>query len=319
MVEWSDALLKRNEDYVSVDMGGQSFPFFEVGLDIVNRSETGPLSFRVFTDQHSYEYETVFTGDGVIYRALQHDLQINFGKKRSLRLSAFFQNEPPIFYFDSGGFLIYNRYCELNLSNRQPFDPDRIEAWDWSGTDIVVESQTQQKLQTSIQYRLIQTVLSPSWDVAYDFILDDDAANEAADVVGIKVEAEEILIHLFHCKFSSKPTPGARVEDFYEVCGQAQRSARWRHDTEKLLHNLLLRNAKRLTSSGVTRFEKGTNDVLVSIKNRCRLLKPRLSIFIVQPGLSKSKVTANLLELLATTEMHVRDTSHAELRVIASR
>ena len=102
------------------------------------------------------------------------------------------------------------------------------------------------------------------------------------------------------------------------MCGQAQRSDRWRHDTEKLLQNLLLRNAKRLTAGGVTRFEKGTKEVLVSIKNRCRFLKPRLSIFIVQPGLSKSKVTANLSELLATTEMHVRDTSHAELRVIAS-
>ena len=318
MVEWSDALLKRNESYVSLDIDGKSVPFLDVGLEVVNQTDTGPLTFRVFTDQKSYEYEAVFTGDKVDYRPLQTDLTINFGKKRSLRLSDFFQDEPPVFYFDTGGFLIYNRYCELNLSNRQPYDAARIEAWDWTGIDIKTESQTEQKIQSSIQYRLIQTLLSPSWQPAYDFILDDDSANEAADVVGIAVNGDEILIHLFHCKFSSEPEAGSRVKDLYEVCGQAQRSARWRHDVEKLLDNLLRRNAARVLSGGTSRFEKGTKEMLVSLKNRSRLLKPRLSIFIVQPGLSKAQAKTNQLELLATTELHVRDTSLAELRVIAS-
>jgi superfamily II DNA or RNA helicase len=317
-VEWSDALLRRNETYVTIDIAGRSVPFFDVGLDVGSHSETGPLTFRVFTEHNSYEYEAVFHGDKVDYRPRQTDLQINLGKKRSLLLSDFFQSEPPVFYFDSGGFLIYNRYCELTLANRQPYDAARIEAWDWTGIDIQVESQTEQKIETSIQYRLIQTLLSPAWQPAYDFILDDDSANEAADVVGIAVSGDEILIHLFHCKFSSEPEPGSRVKDLYEVCGQAQRSARWRHDVEKLLGNLLRRNAARIIAGGVSRFEKGTKEMLISLKNRSRLLKPRLSIFVVQPGLAKSQAKANQLELLATTELHVRDTSLAELRVIAS-
>jgi hypothetical protein len=318
MVEWSDALLRRNETYVSIDIDDRAVAFFDIGLEVVNQSETGPLTFRVFTEEKSYQYEAVFTGGKIDYRPLQQDLKINFGRKRSLRLSEFFQSEPPVFYFDNGGFLIYNRYCELNLSNRQPYDAARIEAWDWTGTDIQVESQTEQKVQNSIQYRLIQELLSPAWQPQYDFILDDDSANEAADVVGIAVTGDDLLIHLFHCKFSSEPEPGSRVKDLYELCGQAQRSARWRHDVEKLLANLLRRNATRVVVGGPTRFEKGTKEVLVSLKNRCRLLKPKLSIFIVQPGLSKARAKANQLELLATTELHVKDTSLAELRVIAS-
>lgn len=319
MVEWSDALLQRNESYVSVNIDGQFVPFLEIGLEIGNRTASGPLTFRVFTETHSYEYEAAFVADGVLYRALQEDLEIHFGKKRSIRLSEFFQKEPPIFYFDNGGFLIYNRYCELNLSNRQPYSAERIAVWDWSGTDIQTESQTQQKIERSIQYRVIQTLLSPLWDVRYDFLLDDDSANEAADIAGIAVVGDDILIDLFHCKFSCEPQPGSRLEDLYEVCGQAQRSARWRHDVPKLLDHLLRRDSLRVAAGGITRFEKGTKELLVSLKNRSHLLKPRLRIFIVQPGLSKSQAKLNQLELLGTSELHVKETSSAELRIIASR
>jgi len=43
MVEWWEELLRRNEDYVSIDIGGASVPFFEVGLEVPNPFETGPL------------------------------------------------------------------------------------------------------------------------------------------------------------------------------------------------------------------------------------------------------------------------------------
>lgn len=267
MVEWSDALLQRNESYVCLDIEGQLVPFLEIGLEVANLSVSDPLLFRIFTENHSYEYEAKFAGDGIVYRPLQKDLQIHFGKKRNFRLSEFFQKEPPVFYFDGGGFLIYNRYCELNLSNRQPYSADRIEVWDWTGTDIQIESQTQQKIKQSIQYKVIQTLLSASWEVSYEYVIDDDSANEAADIVGITLTRDEILIDFFHCKFSSEKQPGSRVEDLYEVCGQAQRSARWRHDIQKLLENLLRRDSIRVASGGTTRFEKGTKELLVSLKN----------------------------------------------------
>lgn len=319
MVEWSDALLQRSESYISLDIDGVRVPFLEIGLEVSNVSQDGPLTFRIFTDTRKYEYEVAFLADGVVYRALQEDLQIHFGKKRSIRLSEFFQKEPPVFYFDNGGFLIYNRYCELNLSNRQPYSADRIVAWDWTGTDIQTESQTQQKIKCSIQYRVIQTLLSTSWDVEYDFLLDDDSANEAADVVGIALVGDELLIDFVHCKFSCESQPGSRLKDLYEVCGQAQRSARWRHDVPKLLENLLRRDSLRVASGGVSRFEKGTKELLVSLKNRSHLLKPKIRIFIVQPGLSKSQAKPSQLELLGTSELHAKEISSADLRVIASQ
>jgi hypothetical protein len=63
---------------------------------------------------------------------------------------------------------------------------------------------------------------------SFDVLLDDDRANQAADLVGLEVVGGELHITLVHCKFSSESTPGARVADLYELCGQAMRSAKWR-------------------------------------------------------------------------------------------
>jgi hypothetical protein len=85
------------------------------------------------------------------------------------------------------------------------------------------------------------------------------------------------------------------------------------------LHHLLLRDNNRTRAGGTTHFEKGTTALLVNLKNRCRFVRPKMSIFIVQPGLSVAQVKTNQLDLLANTELYLRETSHAELRVIARR
>ena len=117
---WSrGGLLRRSEDYVTISFGDQAISFLDVGLDVVNRLETGNLSFRVFTENESRRYEVIFVGEKIDYRPLDGDLTINFGRRRSLPLSVYFQDEPPVLYFDNGGFLMYNRYAELNLAENR--------------------------------------------------------------------------------------------------------------------------------------------------------------------------------------------------------
>ena len=318
MVDWWETLLRRTEDYVTIAFGEQAVPFLNVGIEITNFGRTGNLAFRVYSDADEARYEVIFSGNDVTYRPLDTDLSISFGRRRTLPLSVYLQDEPPVFYFHDGGFLMHNRYAGPRRADRQAFDPARIEAWDWQGTDIKVESQRRERRTNSIQYCVIQRLLNGPWDIPYDFIIDDDAANEAADIVALKTDAEELHIHLFHCKFSSEQQTGARVEDFYEVCGQAQRSARWKHSVDQLLNRLVQRDARRVGAGGRTNFERGTKEELAALRNHARLLKPRLTVFIVQPGLSTAVVSANVRELLATTETYLKDTSHAALRVIAS-
>ncbi|MGY5060017.1 hypothetical protein ACWDFR_39135 [Streptomyces sp. 900105755] len=47
-----------------------------------------------------------------------------------------------------------------------------------------------------------------------------------ADLAGITADDKDITIALVHCKYSHEPTPGHRVIDLYEVCGQAARHAK---------------------------------------------------------------------------------------------
>ena len=59
------------------------------------------------------------------------------------------------------------------------------------------------------------------------FIIDDDNSGESADIVSIEETAETITIYLWHCKFAGGETAGERVDDLYEVCGQAEKSVKW--------------------------------------------------------------------------------------------
>jgi hypothetical protein len=77
----------------------------------------------------------------------------------------------------------------------------------------------------SIQRKVIDTLLK---DQSYCLIFDDDGAGEAADVVAVREishgERRRLDVEFYHCKFSMASTSGARVDDLYAVCGQAQKS-----------------------------------------------------------------------------------------------
>lgn len=48
------------------------------------------------------------------------------------------------------------------------------------------------------------------------------------------------------------------------------------------------------------------------------LLRPELHVVIAQPGLSKARASAPILQLLASTELYLRETASAAFRVLCS-
>lgn len=153
----------------------------------------------------------------------------------------------------------------------------------------------------------------------YDLLVDDDGSNEIADIVGLRVTSGgDLLIHLIHCKYSQEPTPGARIEDLYAVCGQAQKSILWRGNVERMLTMLTNRDAARNQRTGVSGIEVGDGKLLRKLRRRAHLLAPSLSVWIVQPGMSKAAATANQLQLIPVTELYLKETYAAPFGVIAS-
>src|SRR4051794_32317851 len=88
-----------------------------------------------------------------------------------------------------------------------------------------VESQGAERRADSVQAFMSAHLQSAH---AFDVLLDDDRAGEAADLVGITVVGAELHVTLVHCKYSARETAGARLGDLHELCGQAVRGAKWR-------------------------------------------------------------------------------------------
>ena len=148
-------------------------------------------------------------------------------------------------------------------------------------------------------------------------MIDDDGAGEMADVVSLRVDGNDLVIRLDHCKFSSQDAPGARIDDLYVVCGQAEKSCRWRRDVDAFLRHLMRRERNR-QKAGRPGLLHGTQTQLYAIADQAPLLRPRITIAIAQPGLSKAAVSGAQLELLACGEVYLSETANATFEVLCS-
>ena len=157
-------------------------------------------------------------------------------------------------------------------------------------------------------------------------ILDDDGSGEAADVVGVKLAGDvaapsSIDVEFYHCKFSLEATPGTRIKDLYEVCGQAQKSIGWMSTPEKktdLFTHLMRRDSMRQAAGGPSRIEEGTADLLRIIRDMSLVCPVTLKVFIVQPGVSKANATRDQLLLMSVTENYLFETYQLPFGVITS-
>jgi superfamily II DNA or RNA helicase len=317
LFEWHHEFFERGEDVVKLECAGHSSLLLNTELVVAEYNETGPLKFSVNCDGWSAPYEAVLSDGGVEYRPTGKFAVTMTVGRRSALLSEMFRTYPPTIRFVDGSFLEYNQYFVPRTGDRQPFNPARIDAWDWTGINPRRESQTHLKYTDSIQYRVIQTILRPEHDPSYDIVFDDDDKGEVADIVAMAVAGDRLLVHLFHCKYA-KTTGRTQVKDLYEVCGQVQKSVSWRGDVDRLFEHLRDREAGRLAKGRATRFERGDLSRLMELRRRAYQLLPQFRMFIVQPGVSKSHVTEPQQDLLATTELYLQETYRVPLSIIAS-
>jgi superfamily II DNA or RNA helicase len=232
----------------------------------------------------------------------------------TIGFAEFFQEHPPVLICFDGSEIIGPRLLSVPQAIPFEYDPARIMAFNWPGVDIKVESKwkNQTKRTNSIQGRMIDTICKQTNQIVFD----DDDSGEAADIVEIVESGEDIVIRLYHCKFSSGNTPAQRVKDLYEVCGQAVRSMKWTTDTRRLLTHLQLRES--LPNGRATRFEKGDLKLLASIKRRLRKRRVRFEISIVQPGLSKAALEPEVSSILGAASNYLTETTNYPLGVYAS-
>jgi superfamily II DNA or RNA helicase len=313
-VDWPHEVYLNTSDETMLTFGGEKARLLDTELRVVSHQTHGPVEFEIVTATWTASYTATFTDKGIVYQPTQQQVHVaaprsEYPLTRLLErdgLTMYFEDETTV---ERGGLLLRpDRTIE-------PFPTNKLTPVDWMGVDIKKESQGRDRDPASIQHRMIQRVIAErDWDV----VIDDDGAGEAADIVAIATDAVGMLIKLVHCKYSSENTPGARVADLYELCGQAHKSNVWKN-APRLLDHLVRRERDRRTNHHHSGFELGDDITLRSLQHRARAVRARLEVTVVQPGLSAAKVSPAQLQLLACAETYLYETATAPLEVICSR
>lgn len=208
----------------------------------------------------------------------------------------------------------YRHYSLSSLNVKLP--ASLLEPWDWGATKIHQESMRAERRKDSVQGFTFDKIASH-----YSIVFDDDGNGEIADLIAIRECGDAIHVDLYHCKFCpmtrGNAEPGARVEDVYEVCGQASRSVKWLGSGDKLFNRLLDRYQKSL-EKGFDRILKGAPEQLEILRNKCHDHELIFKFVIVQPAISAKKVSSEQLAVLGTSYSYIKSISGSDIKVIVS-
>ena len=312
-IEWPIDMELINDTSFIITDGINEFSICEVDIQILNYSESGPLNFTIKNDMITEEYVLDIAKGKYDFRAVTSNNLIIKKGKNEWRINEFFNDNPPHIKFVDQSMLEGNLLVRVNTV--PPVLKDEcIIKWNWDEVDIHKESQGKTKDPESIQYHVIQNLISKD---TYSVVFDDDGAGEIADIVTISEQEDKIGIQMYHCKYAHGNNPGSRVSDLYEVCGQAEKSVKWCQDFSAIIDRLIYRESLS-SKQGGTRFEVGSIRKLREIKNKMRIFRTTMEIFIVQPGIDSNALTDDMIRILSGTASYLMDTYSIELKVISS-
>jgi superfamily II DNA or RNA helicase len=312
-IEWPYFLIGNTSESRLVSFAGEEIPLLDLDLEIIDRSNTGPIKFEVKSDNWTAKYLMTFGDQGPVISADGADATIatTAGPQR---LSEYMTKKGMLVYFEKEAVLSPDGYIIQPDRSRQRFDSNSLEVVDWDGVNIRTESQGPERRTDTVQFRAIEIL---SGEADWEVIIDDDGSGEVADVVSFRRNEGTLEVQLTHCKFSSGDTPGARLADLYELCGQAVKSHKARSEVELVIRKLIRRENRR-QKNGQTGFIKGDGRTLMSILNEARMLDVKVTVELVQPGLSKLAFTTPLSELLGCTQLYLSETYNSAMRVMCS-
>lgn len=320
-VEWPPELLKTSDERVLVVKDGLevAMAFCEWTPEEASAG-SDELSFRLISSVGDLDERIVLRL--MPERGYQFEgpanLRIKSGRL-DLTISDYLNDYPLLVRYVSLKELEGNLLYEQNNPVAAVLDERKLLPWQWppSEVDITVESTWKKGVErtNSVQSYVAEHYRREGFEV----IFNDDDAGEAADLVCLKEETEQIRMVLAHCKFSGGASEGRRVKDVVEVTSQAVRSAVWRGNFDRLYRHLLVR--QRVKGSGDenrNRFVVGNVSTLGNLAKSARSKPVAFEIAIVQPGVSRSKLSDDQRLVLAAGLTFLKQTVDVDAQVICS-
>lgn len=282
---------------------GDTFRGHILDLDLrLDRAHSNTDRIQIIVSGDGIEFPVEFTLGEFYAAAAQNADRITVTQGNWTTNLVDYLNESNLnFYTADGSLFTANELFEPREGVR-PIDDRQIIALDWSGVDIEGEITPRNGLQ-SVHQKLQSELLRGHAAI----ILYDHGTGEVADFIALEEEGDSTVISFYHCKGSGGPAAGARVDDVYEVCGQAQKSVAWA-SLARLQNRLRYRNPV---------FVRGSAERLDEILERAKDRRPRFEIKVVQPGISKGRLSAAMTECIGATSAHLMGVS-IPLEVITS-
>lgn len=313
-VEWPWEVFVNTSDETRIRYGTSEWALIDTDLKISDFVNSGNIKFLVSTPEWLTEYEITFLGGRMNFQAIGNEISV-VTQRSQIPFSDYLNKHGLTILLEQDATIVSPGLLLKPNRELPPFDVEKIDVLDWSGIDIKKESQGPNRDADSIQAQVVEYIKGLS---DWDLVVDDDGSGEIADIVALQVEEENLKIYFVHCKYSSEVKPGGRVADLYEVCGQAQKSVAWRKNLDTLFRNLIRRERHRKSKYNRSGILVGTHKILLDLQDKSRLLKPVLSVSIAQPGVSKSQISAQQLELLGSTEVYIHEVANAKFNILCS-
>ena len=316
-LQWGEQAQMGLNDRQSVGFDGALIPVFLVDLDIAGTDADGGILLRIASGTLVSIYRLLIAE--ALPGGYRHEHvsgpRLTFQKARNpeIAIEEYLAKDPFLVRYVDGTYS-YNCYHIPIALDAGAFSRDRLEHWDWDGIPLNQESMHKTVEKASIQYRTFAQLAGE-----YDLVFNDDGSGEAADLVCFKdIDDTTIGLCLVHCKGAHGGHVSRDIRNFYTVCGQAQKSVAVKHSGINNLYHDLKRRHDIWAREGATRFLKGDVKRLVYFKDKARRAGVKFEMILVQPGASIATVTDDALKLLGTTELYLKKTTQADLRVILS-
>lgn len=321
LIDWHPTMYEYAEDRYQINIGGNWFDISNSELTLVHPTSDQTLKFSLDTSEHSIQFEIQIGLNPETQESFSNVVQVSNGVctiqygNTTENINAFFEKFPPTIWFADGSQLYKNHYVKLKVvPDVIPLENIFTDAW--TGVNLGRESQDiAPYIHDSIQYYFIEKIRNE-----FQIIYDDDGKGEMADIIGINDSATAIDIHLFHLKYASGGEVNNSIDNFYQVCGQAQKSIKWKHkEGKEFFNHLFRRKTKTLAGATCSRIVKGTEEDLENLAGQAKFTKPMtFHIHIVQPSLSKANPSTDILLLLGNVYHYLSTVGNIELKVYCS-
>ena len=324
-IDWHEDVYSEKETKFVFKVNNEEFDLSYCELKIKNTLGNSIL-FDLIINKSSYEIKfSIFENNSSENPFADHKFENNSGhaiyvqisSRKVVAINEFFVNYTPTVWFADGSALTGNQFVKLQQQIR-PYPKELlIDDWDWNNIDIAKESQgIDGKITDSIQFKALEILKKQDFDIIYN----DDGPGEIADIVTIRLFDDKMKINMYHLKYAHQGQVSSRIDNFYEVCGQAQKSIHWKHKKSQEFFEHLIKRENKSLKNNCSRLEKGAMaDLERYLEIAKKIIPIEFEMFIVQPGTTKTKISDEILTLLAVTENYIKEMSNIKLNIIINK